>query len=805
MKKSLAILFLLLMMSFQGCEFSPPVEETIKVAVVFFKHVLDPCPNPGDCSTDWTPETLKVVSKTPRHKADEWIKIFSEPINDYFYKATYGQVGFDFDAIKNPDSADGFFDAPHAIYEYDNGSGDMYQESVEKAYSVLGDGLAEYDRLLIVQSQWKRCGVTVSVHKPTPYYPLFFPYTVDGKTFTMQFVGVCEDVTDQGFITILSHELGHVLGAPDQYQDGTGDFTGMGPWDLMGYDQFFNHFGAWTKLDRDWISWTDNTTRMPCVNDQCEITTVLDPLEMKGNNALLIPYMGEISGWFGLDFDEFIGLMAECRMMINGDENIPEAGVLLSQSNPYLDQNWQIAISQVKTSTNNFLDAALEPGEVYIDTARNIRVTNLSEPGDSKCTVKAETGIPAGPDLLIRQGSVELGENYNKYISPDIWIDNSLNGWHAFSDSQNPEWVSSKGGTGWIPDGIGDSLIINELNQIIFRIFNIGTAAAEDITVRVYVRQLSDYTLQSTACGAEEYPYPQAVLPVFFDTLTINDLGVGESYVAFYDNIYWTPDSNAPVEIEVTIDSVPGESNIMNNTAYQTLHVFKYPSGVSAQQPAEVGDFSVHLAYDCLIGMPFWILPLEAETPWEILVDPDRGFLLPGESAEIHVSARPGEDVQPGDCSLQSVGVFFQVNDVVTNVGEFPFIACLESGAATEVACRAPVITFSQRATCRYGPGTAYAALAYVEPGEALTVEGRSEDSSWLYVHTSEGVACWVSSSVGTVEGDRGCVAVREAPPLPTPTPSPSPVPFNCSQYTSMLPCLNDTRCTWVGASCVNK
>jgi M6 family metalloprotease-like protein len=136
---------------------------------------------------------------------------------------------------------------------------------------------------------------------------------------------VGEGTSENELITVASHELGHMIGAPDHYY---GNYVGMGPWDLMAFDWDFFHFGAWTKLDRGWIDWVANTTVMPCQTGSCEITTVLDPQEIKGNNALLIPK------YFG---PEFVGIMAECRKKINGDEGIPEEGVLFTLSNPYLD------------------------------------------------------------------------------------------------------------------------------------------------------------------------------------------------------------------------------------------------------------------------------------------------------------------------------------------------------------------------------------------------------------------------------------------------------------------------------------
>ena len=156
------------------------------------------------------------------------------------------------------------------------------------------------------------------------------------------------------------------------------------------------HFSAWTKLDRGWLDWDTNTTRLPCKSGSCEITTVLDPVEKKGNNALLIPTISN---------SPFVGIMAECRKAINGDEDIPEEGVLVTFSNPFLDYSLAGTVSSVLTNESNPY-ALLQPGESYYNDAHKVRVTNLSKPGDAACTVLAQREVNPFPELYINQGPI---------------------------------------------------------------------------------------------------------------------------------------------------------------------------------------------------------------------------------------------------------------------------------------------------------------------------------------------------------------------------------------------------------------
>ncbi len=239
----------------------------------------------------------------------------------------------------------------------------------------------------------------------------------------MMVAEIGEGEADSVLLSVTAHELGHLIGAPDLYY---GKNVGLGHWDIMDDDPDMYHFSAWTKLDRGWLDWSANTTSLPCSSGSCEITAVLDPVEKKGNNALLISTGSSA---------EFIGIMAECRKPINGDEEIPEEGVLVTFSNPFLDYTLSGTASAALTNEPNPY-ALLQPGEAYYNDAHLVRITNLSKPGDSACTVLAQRSVNPFPELYINQGPVNEGEPYDKYQSPDIWNDNEIFGWGKFPPSQ---------------------------------------------------------------------------------------------------------------------------------------------------------------------------------------------------------------------------------------------------------------------------------------------------------------------------------------------------------------------------------
>jgi M6 family metalloprotease-like protein len=734
------VMFMILLL---GCE--KKVEYTgthVDVVVILYKLTKQPfCPTAESCEPWWGPGDLANLGP-PRHSASEYGSVLDQLINDYYQKATYGQVYFSFHVLVNPNSSDGWWEAPGAVWEYNQGR-DIYMDGVQTAYSVLGDNLLGFSHFLVIQADHDHSGQECCLHQPSPYYPIPRDYVIDGKTFPLLGSWVSEGVSDEALAAIASHELGHQLGAPDQYQDDTGPFTGMGPYDIMGWDLAFDHFGAWTKLDRGWISWTGNTTRLPCISGECEITTTLDPLEYPGNNALLIP-------WY--DWSTFMGLMAECRRPVNHDENIPESGVLLTTINPFLF-NLQYTAAQVTSPTNDFMTAMLKPGETYLDVGRGIRVTNLTVPGEETCTVKAErlANVVPSPDPIIRQASDEVETGITLYLSPDIWNDTAINGYQIFPDTpQNEERIdivnqpfpNNNPGYFWYPYGTGDPIWLGHLNKIYFRIQNYGMTAAGNIGVRVYIHQPLTFSVQNPNCGAssgmpmlQENRLPAGVF-------TIPHLEPGENFVESVD--WWAPETPTPVRVEVVIDDYPGEASTSNNTASETFATYHRSPVSAGDQSTEIGDVQLYLPEECQWGVPFMVLPMESEASlpgdiWQYFTEPAQGFILPGETVHVSVRATPPENGNPGDCSSGMVGVLFPINDVFATVGDLTFETCVTQPSTLTCSAPGEAVPLGSSAviTGNLMPALAQLiALQVTDPAGVSVYQNVSTDASGAYSDT---------------------------------------------------------------------
>jgi M6 family metalloprotease-like protein len=674
--KAFPIVLVLLMLAITiiGCTPSGYTGTPVKVLVVMVK--LDkqpPCPTPADCEPNIGPAVQAKITN-PRNNAADTMQLVEKAVNKYYQNATYGQMYFDFKLLENPNSTDGWWDAPHTIAEYNKAKATFQQDSVSIAYTVLGDEIDNYDRILYIQNVKERGGQTCCLHTPTPFYAEPATYykinlnnspTVSNGFSDKIIAQVNEGTSDQELITVTAHELGHTVGAPDEYY---GYFVGMGPWDLMDNDWEWTHFGAWTKLDRDWIDWTTNTTRMPCVTGSCTITTALDPQEIKGNNALLVPVNNA---------SEFMGIMAECRKKINGDENIPDEGVLITLSNPYLNIVFAGTASEVSSyKTNPY--SILGPGDVYYNIPAAVRITNMSQPGDSKCTVKAERMLPEGPDLYIRQGDIIQGQVFDKYKSPDIWNDTAINGNFTYPDYETVETVETDSGTSTIPAGYGDPISTTADNTIIYRVFNGGNLLVNQFKVNVYVRQPLSVSVQSASCGAsdEATAIKYANLPKLIDTETFYHLKPGRSVIG---QAKLVTDKATPLEIEVEIIPVDGELDETNNIAYETYTHFYGQADASISNAVNGTGMSAGVSTLCKTGIPFIAQeiakPDGSKCDWDLAIEPASGIMLPGETVDFTIKGGPAAGSNAGDSCNSTFGVFMPVTDVFTPVNAFDFTA----------------------------------------------------------------------------------------------------------------------------------
>lgn len=85
---------------------------------------------------------------------------------------------------------------------------------------------------------------------------------------------------------------------------------------------------------------------------------------------------------------------------------------------------------------------------------------------------------------------------------------------------------------------------------------------------------------------------------------------------------------------------------------------------------------------------------------------------------------------------------------------------------------------------CRSGPSAAYQVIGYADQDHSYAVEGRNEDSSWLYIRQTGDLRCWVGAGNGALSGEVAKVEVVNVAPV-TPMDIITDTPAACSSFTA--------------------
>lgn len=821
--------------------------ENHRVMVVFLKLSAPFCTTLENCLPDF-PQALQDEIQWPRHPGSTYITMFNNTLTAFLREATFYNENFTFEAVLNPGSPNGWFDAPHPLEDYNKSlNASMGLDAYNLAASVNSDLAQNHDVLLVITN-----------------IQILYGYTTGLNGRPLVVVG--ENPDDTSIFEVLAHEFGHVL---------TLEHVTMGPYDIVGNSDVLNHYGGWSKVYGGWVP---QITNLSCTSEPCEVTTWLDPLERAGNNVLRIPIYdyGNI----------FFGYFVECRAKIGFDANIPEAGVIISwinTINPRMPA-WII----FPTGDNDYNNAALAPGESFVDPEQEITITYLQKDGTNRCQVKAERGVVEAPDPFITMGSTDdTGADYSRYASRDIWIDSLQNGWDVYP----PGTGFSSAGSQILVEGYGDPFWANHENRIKFLVRNNGYSDAENVIVDVYVTQPIMIYIPGFTCDGPELNSASLLATIEIDQLAHGGVYPGE--------VPWTPVSNAAAQVTIVIRDYVGELTHANNTASETyasqnINIESISDGVGASAAMESLHFfgepfvlSVQPSLRCLDRIPYKftkrVISAIDRKDWVMDPTPLEGLLAPGETLDIPLTGMPPLDAKPGDCEhielafqawyddffvpfsgltyrscvvepalltctaplessevgssvdtggqltpaqggepiaieytnpldehiiqLVNTGLDGSYTDSILadQVGTWQMQAFWQgtdaSAPAESVVCEftvdniSPELNITGDAFCRSGPGTAYEIISYGKAGDIMPVSARSQDGIWLY-GVLQGIHCWTYKELGELNVDVWSLPEREAPPLPTATPT--GVISICSTYTDEATCNNHKNiCSW--------
>ncbi|MCJ7724388.1 MAG: hypothetical protein MUP03_09665, partial [Anaerolineales bacterium] len=520
---------LLIVLFCAGFTLLPPAAPTnIKVLVVFLKLSAPFCSSPEACLPDFD-EILAGTIHEPRHTASTYETMLNVTMSSFTKEATFNNANMTFDAVLNPDSNDGWFDAPHSLEQYTKPNGGdppaaeayMGQDAYALASSVAGFDVNNYDMLFVVNNIQMLYGFATGLN---PYDSL----VVSG-----------ENSNDDSFLAVVGHELGHTL---------TLQHVKMGPYDIVGDSPVLVHYGGWSKV---YAGWVPQVTDMPCTGGPCEITTTLQPLVRPGNNVLRIPFVN-------LPAPHFFGYFVECRSQSSFDAKIPEEGVVITRVNTVFGFENAAHIAYPE-GIEDYNTAALAPGEAFVDEDLQITITYVSKDVYDRCTVKAELGEINAPDPSIMRGSeAPSGTGYVEYTSRDIWIDSQKNGWDIYPFGTTFQNIGGQG----VPLGYGDPLWVDHENRVKFLVRNTGYSAAENVIADVYVTQPIIITFPAISCEGPRLNDRELIASVEIDHMEKDEI--------YFGSVPYTPTTSASAQVEVVIRDYVGEVTHTNNAAGET-------------------------------------------------------------------------------------------------------------------------------------------------------------------------------------------------------------------------------------------
>ncbi len=840
-----------------------------KVAVVFLK--LSPaCSTDEACKPDFPPG-LRANIHEPHYSASTYAYIMNQTMTSYITEATYAHTHMVFTAIANPNSSDGWFDAPHQLEYYNDPENNpnfisIFDDALMLAFSVIGYDIDTYDALLVVNNIQSLYGYTVGCGYTAPGDYVTCPVSLVFINKRLSLVHISENVDAQSMLEVLGHELGHVH---NLYH------VRMGPYDIVGNSDVLTHYGGWSKYSAGWIP------QVTDLNGTGEVTVTLDPLEAPGNNILRIPYVNYA--------DVFAGYIVECRSKTGYDQKIPEEGVIISYADTSgMDGDVGLhAAIEFPEYDNDYTDAALSPGETYANVAHGFTITFISRDSNNRCIVKAIRGQIDAPDPMITPYTeMDSGNGYIEFTSKDIWIDSQENGWNVYPPGQG---LMQEGGQSH-PSGYGDPFWVNHENRIKYLIRNTGYSDAHNVIVDIYLTQ------------------PMLLINHCDDEISLNDasliatqqIDLLEKDGYYYGEVPWTPTSYSAAQVKVVIRDYMGEVTHANNSASETYASQPFLTGTfddvsSAALPGafqQAQNLSILSELKCMksfryqfarkvisaIDRKYWVMD-------DIL---SSGVLSPGEEQVVPFSGSLPQDAAPGECEEAVIELRVMLDDFFVPVSGFTYKSCAvapskltcttpqqpaeegktvntsvnlspakggetiaieyispsgkhqivnkkvgqngtsndrvaadepgkwqmqafwqgsdnsasaESDVCTfEVRSEEPSFTLNVNSNCRSGPGSAYEVVTSGKAGYVMPIMARNADGSWLY-GTISNAYCWIYSGLGTFNGDKSDLPVRQPPAVkvtPTFTLS-APKTDKCSIYTTQSVCNRyKDSCQWV-------
>ena len=520
----------------------------------------------------------------PRRTAQQWQTYFNNStmlpnLNEF----SYGKVDLSLTVLKNKNTSNGWYPAPHTVAEYF----DTLHPSHGK-HGPLNDILLiiakmeididEFDAIVAFGNQTTSGAATLPSFGKTGKPVILFN----------------EIASDAEVISTLLHEIIHAIQYKAQIWDAL-DLYGSGQklpdntwppscgtsqrcmgtsatfsddnfadWGLMGNHISVTHPSLRTKRLLGWIKEQDIYKRAISPSDSPFNDIVpLNAISKPGPAPLGVEL--RYSG-IGEPLEAYL---VECRRKIGQDSGIAKEGVLVTQVGVGKCGRPARVVSGSADSLNNICTAALNStsikSETVVDNARGLLIKGTAYNVD-RCLVEISFVGAVRPDPAFGFQVYKKAGDSDFWGSADIWIDTLANGNQGY-----PAW--QKLDADGAPDGQGDYPLDGIPAKIFYRLQNKGGADAHNIKVEVNVKRGNTHKLDSSHCSpggaSNELKIPEEVIG---DAL-IGTLKAGESVIR---SVNWTPKFTGSTQITVQIINFTEyalDINKANNKTRETVIV----------------------------------------------------------------------------------------------------------------------------------------------------------------------------------------------------------------------------------------
>lgn len=590
-----------------------PLEGTIPVTAIFMKTTAaDP------------------ASPTVAQKALS----ITQALNTYFGEVSYGEINF---AV----TGHGWYPLNHALNWYETSPRtpliDLVQEAVDAAQSS-GVDISATDYLLVVTDE--------NVARPEWSTNGAWPYTVTAAPgWRLMAGGTMNLASTDPRVTNLA---GRMVGLIDlfAYPEVSVARPFVGPWSHMSDKEHNVHVLGWEKWRVGWLDETgaatgNTVTRVakpavaaPIVNQ----TYTIRPTDVDNNDTKMV----------AVNVGDRLYYTAEYRRQQHLDSGLPDAGVLITKTNDYVNQGEGPAIIQESAVTSNDLADAphttAAPRNVFNDVGSgvNIEVTAMSA---SEAQIRLNYAVPP------TENDVFVSPHDGHWQTVDIWVD-------------APDLAGNFAADPLSVINANEKPVVNDLNKVYGRVRNQGHADATNFEVHLDIRE-------PWAAGG-----PFRSLKV--ETVTLlqgQDTNAGAYYLISGD---WTPTGDVHSCVKLTVHGVANDVNPENNWTQENISQFATTRG-SPFAPVTT-RFEVENPFDETVTAFFKLDGLPES--WSYILTPKRLTIGPRAVGSAQVTLQPADDAPVCSRETVTVSAYTPRVDTLKQLGAITLQIGLKNSAA---------------------------------------------------------------------------------------------------------------------------